>query len=75
MSRLWTDFRRDRMPAGGRIAGRLKRSRLALTMPASGGAGMNRKLRHLMIALAIAGVGAALLFLMISDAICIAGAC
>ena len=36
---------------------------------------MNRKLRHFMIALAIAGVGAALLFLMISDAVCIAGAC
>jgi hypothetical protein len=36
---------------------------------------MNRNLRHLMIALAIAGVGAALFFLMISDAICFAGAC
>ena len=63
------------MPAAGRSPGRLKRLRLPPTMRASGGAGMSRKLRHLMIALAIAGVGAALLFLMISDAICIAGAC
>ena len=36
---------------------------------------MRRKLRHLMIALAIAGVGAAMFFLMISDAVCIAAAC
>ena len=36
---------------------------------------MPRSLRHVMIALAIAGVGAALLFLMVADAVCIAGAC
>ena len=65
----------DSGPVARRIPGRLKRFRLALTIRASGGAGMSRKLRHLMIALAIAGVGAALLFLMISDAVCIAGAC
>jgi len=70
----------DRIPADlvhadGCSSGRLKRSPLPPSIRASGGAGMNRNLRHLMIALAIAGVGAALFFLMISDAICFAGAC
>ena len=36
---------------------------------------MPRSLRHLMIALAIAGVGAALLYFMVADAVCIGDAC
>ena len=34
-----------------------------------------RLLRHLLIACAIVGVGAALLYFMIADAVCVGGAC